>query len=326
MNYGGAYRDDPKRLAFQAAAEDLHVVESLIVNKEQRAPDIGYFRGRGNDRASTAEAIIAHTQEYHTSHWGHTGLLGLSENILIPGYAGYVNTGAASLYPENAAIFDLAHAQGALTGYVHPFDTYPDPAKLDEPLTNELPVDVALGKLDYYEVVGFSDHRATARVWYQLLNCGFRIPAGAGTDAMANYASLRGPIGLNRVFVKAGPTLDHERFLAGLKAGRTFATNGPLLGFAVQGKEAGDEILLPAAGMLEAQVSLRSIVPVDKLEIVASGEVVASLPLEGDRTSFSGTVTLKAERSGWYPCAPTRITRARPSSISTRSPPPVRSM
>lgn len=300
MNYGGAYRNDPAHLAFQAAAEDLHMVESLIVNKEQRVPDIGYFRGRGVDPASTAQTLIAHTQEYHTSYWGHTGLLGLRENILLPAYAGYVNTAAASLYPDNAAIFDLAHAQGALTGYVHPFDTYPDPAKIDEPLTNELPVDAALGKLDYYEVVGFSDHRATARVWYQLLNCGFRIPAGAGTDAMANYASLRGPVGLNRVFVKAGPVLDHERFLAGLKEGRTFATNGPLLRFSLQGKEAGEEIQLPGAATLEARISLRSIVPVDTLEIVANGEVVKSLPLAGDHTTFDGTLTLEAGHSGWY--------------------------
>lgn len=300
MNYGGAYRNDPQRLAFQAAAEDLHVVENLIVNKEQRVPDIAYFRGRGIDPASTAKTIVAQTQEYHTSYWGHTGLLGLRENILMPAYAAYVNTPAASLYPDNSKIFDLAHAQGALTGYVHPFDSYPDPANLNEAITSELPVDVALGKLDYYEVVGFSDHRATARVWYQLLNCGFRIPAGAGTDAMANYASLRGPVGLNRVFVKAGPTLDHERFLAGLKAGRAFATNGPLLGFTLQGKEAGDEIELRAPGTLEASVSLRSIVPVDKLEIVANGEVVASVPLSGDRTSATQTVKIKVERSGWY--------------------------
>lgn len=300
MNYGGAYRNDPKRLAFQAAAEDLHVVENLIVNKEQRVPDIAYFRGRGIDPASTPETLIAHTQEYHTSYWGHTALLGLRENILLPAYAAYVNTPAASLYPDNSKIFDLAHAQGALTGYVHPFDSYPDPANLNEALTSELPVDVALGKLDYYEVVGFSDHRATAKVWYQLLNCGFRIPAGAGTDAMANYASLRGPVGLNRVFVKAGPTLDHERFLAGLEAGRTFATNGPLLGFTLQGKEPGDEIRLGGPATLEAAVSLRSIVPVDKLEIVANGEVVANVPLSGDRTAATQTVKIKVEQSGWY--------------------------
>ena len=68
-------------------------------------------------------------------------------------------------------------------------------------------MDLALGKVDYIEVLGFADHKSTANVWYRLLNCGFRLPTAAGTDAMANFASLRGPVGLNRVYAKvpAGP-------------------------------------------------------------------------------------------------------------------------
>ena len=86
---------------------------------------------------------------------------------------------------------------------------------------------MALGKVDYVEVVGFSDHKTTAEVWYRLLNCGFRLPAGSGTDAMTNYASLRGPVGMNRVFVHSGAKLDYRGWLAALKAGRTFVSNGP---------------------------------------------------------------------------------------------------
>src|SRR3989441_11477194 len=62
----------------------------------------------------------------------------------LPEYAGYPNTAAASLSPTNADVADLAHAQGALVGYVHPFETPPDPADTMEPLTHELPADVAL--------------------------------------------------------------------------------------------------------------------------------------------------------------------------------------
>jgi len=57
--------------------------------------------------------------------------------------------------------------------------------------------------VDYYEAVGFSDHLSTAAVWYRLLDCALRLPAGAGIDAMATYASLRGPVGMNRIYVKA---------------------------------------------------------------------------------------------------------------------------
>ena len=134
---------------------------------------------------------------------------------------------------------DLGHAQGALVGYVHPFDTKPDPADTTAPLFYELPVDVALGKVDYLEVMGYSDHLITSEIWYRLLNCGFRLPAAAGTDAFPNFASLRGPPGLVRVFVQSGAKLDHKSWLAGLKAGRTFVTNAPLLEFSLAGHGIG---------------------------------------------------------------------------------------
>src|SRR5207302_3359169 len=142
----------------------------------------------------------------------------------------YPNTSAASLFPPNAVIADLAHGQHGLVGYAHPFDSAPDPADKSTALTDELPVDVALGKVDYIEVLGFSDHKATTEVWYRLLNCGFHLPAAAGTDAMANYASLRGPVGLNRVYAAVQKGKGEIAFwLDSLKHGNTFATNGPLL-------------------------------------------------------------------------------------------------
>ena len=126
MNYGGNYRNTPSHLVLQAQAENLSVVQSLIVNKEQRFPDIAY-NGAHLDAASTPDAQLLHGQEFHTSYWGHMGLLGIGEGIILPGYAGYPNTAAASLYPMNADIADIAHARGALVGYVHPFDDDPNP-------------------------------------------------------------------------------------------------------------------------------------------------------------------------------------------------------
>jgi Tol biopolymer transport system component len=300
MNYGGNYRTVPKQLAFMARAEDLHVIEELIVNKEQRVPDISYFGNGQPDAVSTPSMLIVHGQEFHTSYWGHSGLLGLTKNIILPGYAAYANTPAASLYPANASVFDLGHAQGALTGYVHPFDEIPNPTDTVSRITNELPVDVALGKVDYMEIVGFSDHRSTAAVWYRLLNCGFRIPAGAGTDAMTNYASLRGPVGMNRVYVHSGKTLDHASWMRAIKAGRTFATNGPLLSLTVNGMEPGDEIKLPLGShTVSVRAVMHSIVPVEHLELVQNGKVVAAVPTSGDHKSASAMVQVPVEKSGW---------------------------
>ncbi len=144
------------------------------MNKEERFPDIASFRTDA-DPASTARALLLHGQEYHTSYWGHLGLLYLGDHLLMPGFAAYRHTAIASPYPHNGVIADLAHAEGGLVGYVHPFDTLPDPDQ-DDVLSNALPADVVEGKIDYIEVMGFSDHKSTATVWYRLLNSASTFP------------------------------------------------------------------------------------------------------------------------------------------------------
>ena len=307
MNYGGTYRNTPQHLIEQAAAEDLSIVENLVVNKEQRIPDISYF-SPNRDSASTNEHLLFHGQEFHTSYWRHLGLLNLTNNFLLPGYVAYPNTAAASLYPTNADVADMAHAQGALVGYVHPFDTFPDPAH-DESLTDELPADVALGKVDYIEVVGFSDHKSTAEVWYKLLNCGFRLPTAAGTDFMGNYASLRGPIGLNRVYAeipadRPDEPLKIEPWLAAIRAGHTFATNGPLLKFSLGGQPIGGELRVEpnesdAWRSVPFSAELYSIVPLDHLQIVCNGKVASELSIDRHNNSVHADGSILIDSSGW---------------------------
>jgi TolB protein len=291
MNYGGHYRNTPEHLAWQAQAEDLDVVENLIVNKEERIPDVAWFGKPGID----TRPRIAHAQEFHTSFWGHLGLLNLRDHYIAPDFSAYRHTALASLWPHNGVIADLAHAQQGLVGYVHPFDTVPDPVN-DASLTHELPADVAHGKVDYMEVVGFSDHKATASVWYRLLNLGYRIPAGAGSDTMANYASLRGPVGMNRVFLDTRGQLDDADVFAALKAGHGFVSNGPLLGLLVDGHKPGETI---ASKRASYRVALRSIVPVDHLELVSNGEVVKRFELTRDRMHFDAEGTLDLPQGGW---------------------------
>jgi TolB protein len=291
------------------------VLENLIVNKEQRIPDIGYWRP-DPDPASTVDFLLAHGQEFHTGFWGHAGLIGLREHYVLPDYSGYPRTALASLFPTNAFVADLARAQGGLMGYVHPFDFAPDTSRIQSGVPYELPIDVAVGKLDYLEVMGYSDHLVTSEIWYRLLNCGFRIPAGAGTDAFPNFASLRGPPGLLRVYarVEGGgrravglPTAaGHRRFLEAIKAGRTFVTNAPLLDFQITGpddvtRQSGDEIRLSAGRHeLAVRAILRSNVPVDHLEVVANGKVVASLSMTAGGTAADTTIAIAVEQSGWY--------------------------
>ena len=303
MNYGGTYRSERSVLLQQAEGEGVRFVNNLVVNKEQRFPDIQSAVFNEVIKYFSDSAAINLGQEFHTSYWGHRGILNLRDHLLLPGYAGYPNTAAASLYPMNADVYDMAHAQGALVGAVHPFDAEPNPfANPPERITDELPVDVALGKLDYMEIVGFSDHRSTAAVWYRLLNLGFRLPAGAGTDATTNYAApIRGQVGMDRVYalVPSGP-VNLQAWMDSLKNGRTFATNGPLIEFGLGGQKVGGELKFDGAqATVPFTAKLRSIVPVDHLEIVCNGRVAETLKLEAARDSADIAGTLPLKESGW---------------------------
>jgi TolB protein len=305
MNYGGAYHNTPEHLALQASAEGLNVVENLVVNKEQRFPDVPTWSA--TPLFTSANLIIANGQEFHTSvPWGHASALGLRDHYILPDFAGYAGTAFASPVPMNAQLFDLAHAQGAITGYVHPFDV-PLPTDMTEVqrgVPYELPVDVALGKVDFLEVMGYSDPLITSDVWYKLLNCGFKLPAAAGTDAFPNFALLRGPPGLVRTFAKAGDVLNHRAWLDAIKAGRTFVTNAPLLTLSVEGHGIGDELrLTPGRHRLSVHVAMRSPVPVDRLELVSNGKVVMQLPFEAREPGavrMDTTVTIPVSGNTWF--------------------------
>ena len=298
MNYGGHYRNTPARLAAQARAEDVDIVYNLVVNKEQRVPDIAAFR-TDPDPASKPDILVLHGQEFHSSYWGHLGLLNLASHLLLPDYTAYPFTGVASPYPHNAVIAEMAHRQQALVGYVHPFDEDVDP-NAGARLTNALPIDAALGRVDYYEAVGFADTHASSAVWYRLLNCGINLPAAAGTDAMANYASLRGPVGLNRVYVPARGSLTRETFLEGIKNGRGVATNGPLLRLQLGGAEPGDTVRVGSEGhTFSYRVSMWSNFPVDHLELVSNGVIAERFSTGSNRQHVDVEGKIRIAESAW---------------------------
>jgi hypothetical protein len=106
---------------------------------------------------------------------------------------------------------------------------------------------------------------------------------------------------MNRVYVRSGGPLDQRRLLDSLEAGRSFATNGPLLELTIGGRGLGEELRLPAGEHeLVARVSLRSNVPVNHLEIVGNGAVVQEIRLDGDQTRADVEVRLPVRESGWF--------------------------
>jgi hypothetical protein len=104
---------------------------------------------------------------------------------------------------------------------------------------------------------------------------------------------------MNRVFLETGGEATPQALRTALKAGRTFASNGPLLGLEVDGKRPGDAISRSPAAKLNYRIAMRSPVAVDHLELVYNGKVVNSFTLKGDRRNFDGAGELPVDAGGW---------------------------
>ena len=65
----------------------------------------------------------------------------------------------------------------------------------------------------------------TQEIYYHMLNCGLRVPPSAGSAS----GVLPNPLGYDRVYVHCSEDFTYEGWWEGLKAGRSFVTNGPLL-------------------------------------------------------------------------------------------------
>src|SRR5262249_35408248 len=118
-------------------------------------------------------------------------------------------------------------------------------------------------------------------------------------------------------YVKIDGPLDYAEWIAGLKAGRSFVSNGPMLEFALGNHGLGDTIKAPGATTLALKAAAKSILPLAKLEVIYNGEVVAWGSMEDksglkyDRQrlpaarftadDFSPTIAgeIRLDKSGW---------------------------
>jgi hypothetical protein len=90
-----------------------------------------------------------------------------------------------------------------------------------------------------------------------------------------------------------------EPWLASIKAGRTFATNGPLLHFSLGGEGIGSEIRLDKKQEVKFSAEMSSIVSVDHLQIVCNGKVAKELATISDRKSARVEGSIPIDASGW---------------------------
>ena len=280
----------------QAEAEDLDVSNLLVCNS---LGSITFDRNRFTGSLhplSTADRILYWNEEVRAALYGHFAALNL-KTFLEPNFTGFRNTDHAFDYPSNTIQARKGREQGAGIFYVHPVHN-PDANDLAGSSAKAVPVDAALGLVDGLEILGYGHTAAGLRLYYRLLNCGFRLAAAAGTDAFNNIRRHK-VIGGDRVYVHTGGALNYDSWVQGLKAGRSFVTNSPLLFFEVDGRLPGSELALDGPGRVRVQVEAHSHAPMDRLELVFNGKPVHTVKASGNGNHLLFRGSLPIAGSGW---------------------------
>lgn len=138
----------------------------------------------------------------------------------------------------------------------------------------------------------------TQEIYYHLLNCGFRVPPSAGSAS----GVLPNPVGYNRVYVHIdGDDLTWKEWWTGLRQGRSFVTNGPLL--LVEANKCRPGVVFVGNGEeafeVKLDIKLMSLDEVPALEVIQNGKVVQTLKVERAR-DFTGKTTIQCKESGWF--------------------------
>jgi hypothetical protein len=256
----------------EAAGEGLSVVNLLQAQWGHLFTNVEDFTGR--TRVSEDGTTFVHVSQENRQHvLGHLNLLGLREPVMPMS-----SDGASEAEPGGALDTttsrwaDAAHEQGATVIVAH----MPTP-------NGENAVLIATGRADGLEMIDFNHFEHLE--YYRYLNGGYRLPVVAGTDKME--ATI--PVGEYRTYARVDGKLTLESWLAALRAGRTFATSGPMLWFTVDGEEPGSDLRRPVGSTVSVKARARSIFPVHVLQVVQGGDVVA------ETTSAAGARKLELE-------------------------------
>ncbi|NND05659.1 MAG: CehA/McbA family metallohydrolase [Saprospiraceae bacterium] len=266
--------------------EDLHVSAILTLKGEWETHAIyanEYPMGI-RETFSTADHIITYGEEFRNNPYGHLAFLGLEE-LIQPISTGALGELGGPDYPPNSVILKKAMDQGATTIAAHFGNFTQGVTSIETPWPStgfEMPIDIALGHVQLAEIYG---NGGQLNVWYDILNCGFRIPATAGPDWNIKDSP--------RVYVD----LDEQPFTLenwrkGLERGQSFITKGPMLFFEVNRQMPGS-ILNMKKGPVPLVVTTEALMPDRKLpvDILYNGQVLF--------TTTEQTNHINIDDSGW---------------------------
>ena len=153
-----------------------------------------------------------------------------------------------------------------------------------------------------------SDFMESERVYFNLLNAGFRISPTANSAAGIgkNYP------GFNRVYVYSEEKPTAENWLANHKTGNVVVTNGPLLRVRANDEVPGKIFRDPRLVSLTVTASLAIRSKTEALQIIKNGRVIHRILLKDWAKAQGKLPTIEFQESGWL------AVRVESSSRNTR--------
>ena len=138
------------------------------------------------------------------------------------------------------------------------------------------------------------------KTYYALLNCGFPMRVTAGTASGAHPVQL----GFGRVYVSLPDGFDGDAWIQGLRDGRSFVSNGPMLFVAHNDQSPGHHFRATEATSIQVLGTAESRRPLDRIEIVQAGKIVRRLTPTNNRTDDGRFVshfdeTISVSESSW---------------------------
>jgi len=314
MNARGWYSGDLHNHRDLGDMPELLLAEDLNLAPTLTTWIFGYQRMPIPQPAASDQAIrsVDATHAYSGFDTEIEGLGAASGAVGLVGVASPLPIHMDQLSSLNSVYAEMAHRQG---GYVDAEKiTWRDGAAL-----------IALGQVDFAGLVynSFTPHGiepgwgiappqgseysnpANAPLWamelyYKFLNSGFKLPVSAGTASGVKSV----PLGYNRVYVHLPRGFGYREWFQGLKEGRSFATNGPMLFLSVDGHEPGDSIEVPQTAGRSRRVRVRAEAVSDgnlaRLQIVWKGQVIKTVDATGDGQNLKADFEVDAPSSGWF--------------------------
>ncbi len=252
------------------AAEDLHVGHLLQMGDFHTTYFSQYGFGPAGRYEESGRILSSGQEDPRTPEIGHTISLGATQAVPV---------GRADAYYAYDRTFDRVRTFGGITGYAHQAMTFHG--------YRGMTLDVLQRKIDFLELMQFCAPGGPLITthYYHFLDLGFPLTALAGSDfpwcgrtKAFGAADNEGPrLGDARFYTYVDGPLTFDAWMAGVKAGRTFVTTGPMLTMTVDGALPGTTLERRSGDVVRVEVQAEghdTDVPLDALEIVVHGEAV----------------------------------------------------